>query len=835
MMRGLLHSFSQDVLFAARQLGKSPGLTTLAVLTLALGIGANTAMYTVADNVLLRPLPYPEAGRIVSIGTSRENLDANTCWLNYRDVRDQARTLDEVGGFSTDLGVLQAEDGSSSVVAPRVTPDLLRMLGARPLLGRIFLDTEGQTGGPQVILLSETLWREKFRADPRMVGKTIRLNEKPETVVGVMPSSFRFPEASTQGAGGVMVWLPLQPTSEMLKDRGYDFLQILGRLKRGVTFSRAQAELRTIAGRIHHTDPDDTQGLEFFVRPYQETITGPVRPVFVALLAALGLVLLIACANVANLLIARCLVRQQEFAVRAALGASRWRLARQMVIEGGALSLLGCAAGFVLAWLAIDAVQKLPEGTIPLGERIAVRWSVMLILAAVATIATAASAIVPALLVSRSDPQKSLQAASRGVGARSVRGRISGALVAVEVALSAVLLVATGLITHTLWNLEHARLGFNTTHVTMFSAMPGDAAGFTGLAVGSGNGEAPTSVATLVYEPVLERIRQLPGVLGAALATTPPLSGGRVGTSFRVVGEPKDDRHDYQARITVASPQYASVMETPVLRGRMISSDDGMDAPYVAAINEALARKYFGGTDPLGRQLDFGGKETGMLKPYTIVGVLGDQIASSVSETPGPLIVLPYEQVPSTSLYYPILLKTLMDFAVKTRGDISVVSGVRSVFRRIAPDYAVEDFEPLQEKVDQSNFSARLGMYLIGAFGILATAMVIAGLYGVLAQLVSHRRREIGIRLALGATPKQIVRLVMRQGLVVVGAGLAAGIASAILAERLVRGFLYEVKPLDLWTYAGVIVALLCAGSVAAFLPAWRAAGIGPSEALREE
>jgi putative ABC transport system permease protein len=708
------------------------------------------------------------------------------------------------------------------------------MLGVRPELGRIFSNQEGQSGGPQVALLSDGLWRESFHADPNILGRTIRINERPQTVIGVMPPGFGFPESDSEGTS-TAIWLPLQPTEEMLKERGYNFFQILGRLKSGVSLAQGQAELATITQHIRQADPGETQGLQFFVRPYQEMLTGPVRPVFFALIAALGLVLLIACADVANLLIARCLVRQQEFAVRAALGAGRWRLARQMIVEGGLLSLLGCAAGFGLASAAIAAVHKLPPGTIPLGDQIAVRWTIVLILGGIATATTVVSALVPALMVSRSDPQKALQASSRGLGTRSVRGRISGTLVAFEVALSTLLLVATGLLTHTLWNLGHTRLGFDINHVTTFTAMPGDAAGFTSLGVSSPNAAAPTSVATLVYEPVLEKIRHLPGVAGAAVSTTPPLSDAHMGTSFRVVGEPKDHEHDYNARVTAISGQYASVMGTPVLRGRMISEDDTASSAYVVVINDALAQKYFGRQDPLGKQLDFGGADTGMLKPYTIVGVLADQIQDKASEAPGPLLMLPIQQVPPSSLYYPALLKTLVSFVVRTRGNLAVAPAARSVFRETAPEYALDEFQTMTEALDKSNFSARLGMYLIGAFAGLATAMVMAGLYGVLAQLVSYRRREIGIRLALGATRQQIVQLVLRQGLVVVGVGLVAGIVGALLTERLLTDFLYQVRALDLWTYMGVVVLLVCAGFLAALRPARRASAIGPMEALREE
>jgi len=559
-----------------------------------------------------------------------------------------------------------------------------------------------------------------------------------------------------------------------------------------------------------------------------------VRPVLYGLLSALALVLLIACANVSNLLIARCLGRQQEFAVRAALGAGRLRLLRQMLAEGLLLSLLGCGVGVGLAQLAMTAVHKLPDGTIPRADSIAIHWTVVLVLAAIAILTTVLSSLLPALLVARANPQAALQTASRGLGSRSVSGKLSGGLVAGEVALSTLLLVGTGLLFHTLWNLEQSRLGFDTAHVTTFSAMPADAVGFSGMAVSEHAGNAPASVATLTYQPVLERIRHMPGVTSAALITTPPLSSIGVQGSFKIIGQPTNSRGQ-TALFSAVSGDYARTLGTPILRGRMIEDGDVATTPFVAVINETLAKKYFAGKDPLGKQLTLGGKDTGMIKPYTIVGVLADQVDRSVGGEVQPLILLPQQQIPTTSLFYPALLKTIVNFVVKTRGDIPVAAEMRAIFHANAPGFAQDDFQTMQQEVEKNTFSQRLGLYLVGSFAGLAVIMVFAGLYGVLSQLVSYRRREIGVRMALGATRQSVAQLILRQGSILVGAGLGIGLLLAFATGRLVKSFLYQVQPLDVWTYVAVSMALLVIGTTAALLPARKAASIEPMEALRED
>lgn len=822
-----------DLRYAVRQLGKTPGLALLAILTLALGVGANTAIFTVIQSVLLRPLPYAQADRLLYVGPGGEKGGfGSTSWLDYRDVRDQSKLLAQVAGYSEDGAVLEAKDGSISVAAPRVTPNLFSMLGAKPLVGRTFTEAEGEAGGPAVVVLSEGLWRNAFHADPNIMGTTVKVSGQFRTVVGVMPSSFGFPESmgSDMRKG---LWIPAQPSPEMLKDRGFDFFHILGSLRTGVTPAQAQRELEAIAAHFPLTKSATPVTLQSGL--YQEILTGPVRPVLYGLLAALALVLLIACANVSNLLIARCLGRQQEFAVRAALGASRWRLVRQMLAEGMSLSLLGCGLGAGLAQLAITFVHKLPEDTIPRGDSIAIHWGIVLVLASIAIVTTVLSSLVPALLVARAHPQAALQAASRGIGSRSASGRLSGWLVAGEVALSTVLLVGTGLLFHTLWNLEKSHLGFETAHLTTFQAMPGDAAGFAGMAVSEDTAHAPISVAALVYAPMLDRMRAVPGVESAALSTSPPLSGLNMGSSFEIVGQAKDPKVHMNTSVSAVSSDYARTLGTPILRGRMVGDGDTVNTPFSATINETFAKKYFAGQDPLGKQINLGGKDTGMLKPYTIVGILGDQVDRSVGAPPEPTILLPEQQVPTTSLFYQALLETIVNFVVKTRGSVPVAEEMRSLFHTNAPGFALDNFQTMERTVELNTFSQRLGLYLMGSFAGLAVAMVFAGLYGVLSQLVSYRRREIGVRMALGATRASVARLILRRGSIVVAIGLGVGLALAIGAGRLVAGFLYLVKPLDVATYGAVVCALITIGLAASLLPARRAAIMEPMDALRED
>jgi putative ABC transport system permease protein len=822
-----------DLRFALRQLRKSPGPSLLAVAILALGIGANTAIFTVIESVMLRPLPYANAKRLVYIGPPSDKPSfGSSSYLNYRDIRTQSKQLAGSAGYSEDIAVLEGPDGSESLVAPRVTTSLFALLGGHPLIGRTFDEIEGEQNGPPVVLLSEGLWRKSFHSDPNIVGKAVNISGKPHAIVGVMPKMFHFPDSmGPELQKGI--WLPLQPTQQMLKSRGYNFFNIVGKLKPDASIAQLQQELDPIAAHIPQESHDDK--VAFQATPYQFALTGSVRPVLYALFAALGLVLLIACANVSNLLIARCLGRRQEFAVRSALGAGRARLFRQVLCEGLTLSLFGCGLGVALAEMLMLALKKLPEGTIPNADSIRIHWTVLLILAVIAIITTAVSSLLPAVLVARSNPQAALQAGSRSVGTRSASGRLTSLLTASEIALSTVLLVGTGLLFHTLWNLEKSHMGFSAEHVTTFTAMPADAAGFSGMSVSEDTAHAKSSVATLIYQPVLDRIRHLPGFESAAMATCPPLSGMQIGSSFEIVGHPAPPGVNQETHVTAVSGEYARAMSTPLVRGRMIEDSDVATSPFVVVVNESFVKKYFLGQEPLGKQISLGGKDTGMITPYSIVGVLTDQVEQHVGGAVEPMIMLPQQQVPTTSLFYQALLGTVVSFVVKTRGDIPVAGQMRSVFREDAPGFALDNFQTMQEAVDKNTFNQRLGLYLVASFAGLAVLMVIAGLYGILSQLVSYRRHEIGVRMALGASRQSVAVLILRTGGVLVAVGLCAGLALSAAMGRMVASFLYQVRPLDVWTYVAVIAALALIGTVAGLLPARRAASIEPMQALREE
>jgi predicted permease len=828
-MRTLIY----DLRFSLRQLRKTQGMTILAVLTLALGIGANAAIFTVIEDVILRPLPYRDADRLIFIGPKTDKPGFNTTsWLNFHDIHEQSRLLENTAGYSEDLSVLETPDGSQSIAAPRVSTNLFSLLDARPLLGRTFSDADGLAGGPDVVLLSEHQWRTAFHSNPGIVGQSAKIGGRLRTIVGVMPQSFHFPEqmGSFVEKG---VWLPLQPTPEMLNDRGYHFFLVIGKLRSGVSIAQAQRELDAIASHIPRKSSESKIAFQAF--PYQDLLTGPMRPELYALFGALALVLLIACANVSNMLIARCLARQQEFAVRAALGAGRWRLIRQLLSEGMILSLLGSAIGIALAELAIVAIKKLPDGTIPRADALSIHWTIVLVLAVIAMIVTLLSSFLPALLVARANPHAAMQAASRATGTRTVSSKFRGSLVAGEVALSTLLLVGTGLLFRTLWNLEQARLGFDVTRVTTFLAMPSDSAGFSAMAVSKDTTHAPASVAVLTYEPVLQTMRHLPGVESAALVSSPPLSGLGVSSSFDIVGVKTPDSDKPSANVTAVSGEYAHTLGTPVVRGRMIQDDDTAGMPPVVVINQTLAEKYFPGRDPLGKQISLGGVDTGMVQPLTIVGILGDQVDAKVGVKPQPLLLISDSQVPTTSLFYQALLKTLVNFVVKTRGDIPVEKVMRTVFHKSAPGFALDDFQTMQDVVDKSTFSQRLMLYLIGSFAGLAIAMVITGLYGVLSQLVNYRRREIGVRMALGATRAGVAKMILRHGSILIGVGLAIGLVLAVLSGRLLKESLFEVQPLDAWTYVAVAVVLAFIGLVSSLIPARSAASVQPMQALREE
>jgi putative ABC transport system permease protein len=837
-----------DLAFALRQLRKSPGFAITAVLTLALGIGANAALFTVIDSVLIRSLPYYAADRLIIVGPPDEAAGGygSTSWRNLQDIRQRSRVLEDAAGYEGDVAIIQTAQGGETVSGPKLTWNLLNMIGAKPAIGRGFTQADGETGAPPTAILSDQLWRAQFKADPKIVGQVVRIGDVPHTVIGVMPPEFQFPDTEMYTATEA-VWLPFQPTKEMMTERGYNFLTLIGRLKRGVSLDQARADLGITARSIAKDDPKEAKDLRLIATPFQNAVTQAARPVFLGLLAALALVLLIACANVANLQLARCLARQQEFAVRTALGADRWRLIRQLLVEGGLLSVLGSAVGLGLSTAILWSLHKLPGGMMPRASEIHLRFSVLAVLAVIAIVVTLLSSLLPVLLAWRVQPETALRGQSRASTPQAARSRMAGWLVSGEVAIAAILLVATGLLFHTLYNLEHQRLGFETQHVITFTATPPDSAGYLAFQSSSANaaGAAPAaSIANTIYRPLLDRLRHLPGVRVAALASSTPLDGVNITTSFDVIGQPKSDsaKGSRNAKIRVMSGDYSQAIGTTIVKGRAISDDDTASAPFVAVINQALADRYFRNVNPIGQQVDLSGKDdsgdntnTGMLKPYTVVGVLENNIRHNMTGATEPELTLSYQQVPRDSLFYPIVLASATQFILHTSGDVDLSQTIHRVIHETAPGFAVDDLKSMQSALDDATGNQRLGVYLIGSFAALAALMVMAGLYGVLSQLVSQRQQEVGIRIALGATRESILTLFLRQSWRLIAVGIVGGLVASVLATRLVQSFLFNVPALDPLSYIAAALGLALVGTLAALIPARRASRVEPMVALRNE
>jgi predicted permease len=823
----------QDLRYAFRQFNANRGFTFLAVVTLALGIGVNTAMFTVTDSVLLRPLPYRDAARLADISGSKEGPAAATSWLNYRDIQEYCKQFEEAAGYAEDVGVVETGQTTQSIFAPRVTPNLFPMLGVQTVLGRGLAAADARPGADPVTVLSSSFWKQTLGSDPNVLGRQIRISGISRKVVGVLPDAFRFMATAPDQANAV--WLPLQPTPEMLQERGFRFMRVLGKVRTGTSFQAAQAELDALAERIQTSDGSGREPPSFLVSSYVHSITSSARPAFLALTLALILVLLIACANVANLQLSRFLVRRQELAVRAAVGANPLQLARQLTCEGGSLSLLGAVLGLLLAWLVLETLQKLPDGLLPRSHEIHLRWGILLILLLIAGACTVLSSLVPAWLSARADPQEALQAASRVLGSKGSHSRLSRWFIAGEVSLSMVLLIATGLIFRTLWNLEHARFGFKTEGIMTFNAMPADAAGISAVALPDETEHRKTSVVVQTYAPLLTELQHIPGVDGAALATALPFDGGiDLRAKFKILGRSEKAQKGNRTRVNVVSTHYSQLMGVPLLRGRTISEGDGPEQPFIAVVNRSFAKKFFPHEDPLGHHLDFG-KKNGMTKIYTIVGVLADTTQKNVNFPIEPEVHLSLLQIPPASVFYSALLTTSVSFVIRTANDTDVAPSVRRVFQRCAPGYAVENFRTMRQTVKQANISQETGFYLISCFAALAVCMVVAGMYGVLAQLVSHRRREIALRMAMGATRISVLAMVLRQGSVLILAGLIVGAVLTLAVGRVLRGFLFGVSLADAPTYLAVAGGLLAVGCAASFLPAKRAASIEPMQALRAE
>jgi predicted permease len=817
-------TLSQNLRYALRMLSKSPGFTLVVILTLALGIGANTAIFSVVYAALLRPLPYREPGKLFVLGEWRhsqmEEADiADTSYPDYVDWKQRAKTIQSFAGFGGDAFTVTVNGEPKNTFAGQVTPSFFSTLGVKPILGRDFVDGEDQGDGPHVAILGYRMWRTELAADPNVVGRTIHLDGKPATVIGVLPREFEFAPA-----GYAELWVPIHQTGDPITRRSLRWLNVVGRLAPGASAEQARTEMENITAQLSDEHPKENASIFFVMKILREKIVGKVQPLLLILLGAVGLVLLITCANVANLLMTRSVGRRKEFAVRTALGASRNNLFAQLLAESLVLSGLGAAVGLVGAhWGVTLLVAAIPEAqlqSMPYLRQTGLNLPVLAFLGGVALLTGILFGMAPGMLISQTGVDEALKDESRG-GTNTGHARLRNALVIAEIAISLVLLVGAGLMLRSLRALLTQDPGFDLHNVLTFSVNLPDASYPSDKAY-----PFYSDAAVRFDHELTRRLRSLPGVIDVGQTSGIPANGGRDTIRFVVAGRPKALGQEDECNILTVATGYFSSLKISLADGRFFGDRDSKDAPGVVVVNRAFAKSYFPGENVLGKRIRF---TFNVKNPFLeIVGVAADTAAIDLAAPPSPIIYYPNDQGPSTYLRY----------LVRTAGDpAGFVNAARAALSEMDPQLPLIRPQSLERVANESQsvFLRRYPSYLIGSLAALALILAMVGLYGLVAHMVLQRTREIGIRVALGAQRRDILRIVLRQGIRATLGGIAIGIVAGLGLTRLLGSLLYGVTPSDWLTFSIVAILLLAVAMLACLIPARRAMRVDPIVALRYE
>ncbi len=805
----------RDLRLALRTLLKAPGFTTIAVITLGLGIGANTAIFSVVNGVLLKPLPYHEPERLAVVReVFGDGLRGSVAGPNFTDWRDRNRSFEQLAAFRVRLLTVSGDGDPEEVVGTQVTSDFFGMLGVPVASGRAFSPDE-EEGEARAVVLGDGFWRTRYAADPGIVGRTIRLNARPYTVVGIAPPGFTYP-------GRSQVWLPAELKVGRAAERDSHSFVVVGRLKPGVTLEAAHADLAAIMADLAREFPQSNSGRGVELTPMVTDTVGAVRPVLLLVAGAVTLVLLIACANIANLFLARASGRHRELAVRAALGAGRWRIARQLLAEALVLAGLGGAVGALLAIWGVDTLLALRPRGIPRLDEIGIDVATLGFTLVISLLVGIGFGLAPAVALSRRDPADWLRGEGRGTSEGRSRLRLRHALVVVQVSLALVLLVGASLLVVTVRRLTAIDPGFDPDRTLVFD-LPALSARYPDQGRQTG-----------FVDRVLETVAAIPGAEAVGAVFYLPLGSSDVSGDFVFEGAPppQPGRETY-AGYRMVSGDFFGALGISIRRGRPLGAEDRSGAPRVAVVNETFVRRYVGEGEPLGRRITFGdGLEDAVW--MEIVGVAADVRTLGLTTDPPPEIYVPFEQI-SADLWT-VFTGSSLSVAVRSHGQPErLASAARAAVRRADPEQVVSNLRPAGELVSGAIARQRFSMLLLLAFGGLALVLAGVGVYGVLAYTVSQRTRELGIRVALGAHAGAVRALVLRQGLGVALVGLVLGLAGAVGLSRLLGAVLYDVSPTDplaLATAAGILGGV---AAIACLIPAIRATRVNPVEALRSE